>query len=428
MTQRHAASPRPLLGKLRGFSEQVPHGNGVSLYATRARWHGAGRSKGSPLNGTGRCSLGRAGTGSVGLAGGAGLVKALSSTFGVVVLVPLLFLGGVIVAATTAMSGALAPSSATDVARQQIPASMLDVDAAAADACPGLPWQLIAAVGSTEDPDLATQLDPRTGEIHPPYVGPLLNGQGGEPSVADRSEPSGWAHAEGPFHLLTTTWAADATVPPGSGRSEPDPQNAWDSAFTFDRALCGYLSQHNGDVGAALAAYDAGPVWDQGVLALALAYGMAPGASGAPAGSGGSGSVAVPSPGVTYQGQIAVVIAAAESQLGVAYRWGAESPGRGFDCSGLLQWAYGQAGVALPRTTYVQATVGVEVSRPWSSTVEPGDLLLMPGIDNGITTPLGHIAMAIGGGLMIQAPYTGTVVQIDPIPWSAIELVRRVVT
>jgi cell wall-associated NlpC family hydrolase len=54
--------------------------------------------------------------------------------------------------------------------------------------------------------------------------------------------------------------------------------------------------------------------------------------------------------------------------------------------------------------------------------------LLMAGDDNGVTTPLGHVAMAIGGGLMIQAPYTGTVVQIGPIPWSDIELVRRAIS
>ncbi|MGO1056105.1 C40 family peptidase [Crossiella sp. CA198] len=39
---------------------------------------------------------------------------------------------------------------------------------------------------------------------------------------------------------------------------------------------------------------------------------------------------------------------AALTQLGVPYRWGASNPGRGFDCSGLTQWAYRQAGVAIP--------------------------------------------------------------------------------
>jgi cell wall-associated NlpC family hydrolase len=78
--------------------------------------------------------------------------------------------------------------------------------------------------------------------------------------------------------------------------------------------------------------------------------------------------------------------------------------------------------------TYAQADVGTEVTRPWNTNVAPGDLLLMPGDDNGVTTPLGHIGMAIGGGLMIQAPYTGTVVQIDPIPWADVELVRRVIS
>jgi hypothetical protein len=50
------------------------------------------------------------------------------------------------------------------------------------------------------------------------------------------------------------------------------------------------------------------------------------------------------------------------------------------------------------------------------------------GDDNGVTTPLGHIGMAIGGDLMIQTPYTVTVVHINPIPWSDIELVRWVLS
>jgi cell wall-associated NlpC family hydrolase len=192
-------------------------------------------------------------------------------------------------------------------------------------------------------------------------------------------------------------------------------------------ALCTYLGNENSDPEAALADYDPSPSWDQNVDALALSYGMAAGQSTG-GGAGSSTAPPVPPDGRTYSGKVATVIAAAESQLGVPYVWGGETPSKGFDCSGLIQWAYAQAGIAIPRVTYSQADVGAEVPRPWAGDVAPGDLLLMPGDDNGVTTPLGHIAMAIGGGLMIQAPYTGTVVQINPIPWSDIELVRRVIS
>jgi cell wall-associated NlpC family hydrolase len=352
---------------------------------------------------------------------------------GGLLLTPIFALGGLLAIAAAGMSGSLAPSSATDVAIQQIPASMLDVYAFAADDCPGLPWQLVAAIGGTADPKLSAQIDPTTGEVHPPVLGPILNGQGGQPAIADTNQPSGWARREGPFAILSTIWTAYGTPAPDTGRSNPDPQNAWDSTFTLTHALCTYLGNDNGNLAGALAEYDPNPSWDQSVTSLALSYGMAGGAG--PAGDGGSGggggsgtTPPVPPNGATYSGQVAAVIAAAESQLGIPYKWGAESPGKGFDCSGLIQWAYAQAGISLPRVTYSQADVGTEVPKPWAANVAPGDLLLMPGVDNGVTTPLGHIAMAIGGGLMIQAPYTGTVVQIDPIPWSDVELIRRVIS
>jgi cell wall-associated NlpC family hydrolase len=59
--------------------------------------------------------------------------------------------------------------------------------------------------------------------------------------------------------------------------------------------------------------------------------------------------------------------------------------------------------------------------------VQPGDLLLMAGDETEVTTPLGHIGIAIGGGLMIQASYTGADVELSPGPRTALEVVRRVI-
>lgn len=99
-------------------------------------------------------------------------------------------------------------------------------------------------------------------------------------------------------------------------------------------------------------------------------------------------------------------VAAAETQLGVPYVWGAEDPGVGFDCSGLVAWAWGQAGVSLPHYSGAQ----YEDSTPVPvADMEPGDLLFYgPG---GST----HVAMYVGGGEMIEAPETGEVVHITPI-------------
>jgi cell wall-associated NlpC family hydrolase len=95
---------------------------------------------------------------------------------------------------------------------------------------------------------------------------------------------------------------------------------------------------------------------------------------------------------------VAGAIQAAESQLGVPYVWGGETPGVGFDCSGLVQWSFAQAGISLPRTSGAQ--YGATTHIPLAD-IEPGDLLFY-GADGSE-----HVAMYIGGGTMIEAPYTG---------------------
>jgi cell wall-associated NlpC family hydrolase len=105
-------------------------------------------------------------------------------------------------------------------------------------------------------------------------------------------------------------------------------------------------------------------------------------------------------------------VQAAESQLGVPYRWGAESPkgspDPGFDCSGLTQWSWGQAGVDLPRTAQEQYDAIPHVAM---SDVQPGDLIFW----NDGTTSVQHVGMYVGNGDVIDAPQTGEDVQIQPI-------------
>jgi peptidoglycan DL-endopeptidase CwlO len=108
-------------------------------------------------------------------------------------------------------------------------------------------------------------------------------------------------------------------------------------------------------------------------------------------------------------GGAAAAVAAAESQIGVPYHWGGESPGVGFDCSGLTQWAWGQAGVGIPRTAQEQYDAIEHVSL---SALEPGDLVFWG--SGGIS----HVAMYVGGGDVIHAPETGERVRIQPI-WNS---------
>jgi len=105
------------------------------------------------------------------------------------------------------------------------------------------------------------------------------------------------------------------------------------------------------------------------------------------------------------------IITAAESQLGVPYVFGGEEAGVGFDCSGLVQWAYAQAGFSIPRTTETQWPAMKHVSQ---ANAVPGDLIFFdtPGDSQA---PPNHVGIYLGGGLMIDAPFTGTVVRFDSI-------------
>lgn len=123
---------------------------------------------------------------------------------------------------------------------------------------------------------------------------------------------------------------------------------------------------------------------------------------------GGSGSTTSSSGnsvanGATASGATAAeVINFAETQLNVPYVWGGEQAGKGFDCSGLTQWAYGKAGVRIPRVAADQQKTGKSV--PVNKT-QPGDLLF-------VGNPAHHVVMNIGGGKIIEAPHTGDVVKI----------------
>ncbi|ORA10848.1 C40 family peptidase [Mycobacterium arosiense] len=96
----------------------------------------------------------------------------------------------------------------------------------------------------------------------------------------------------------------------------------------------------------------------------------------------------------------ALAVRAALSRLGRPYVWGATGPDR-FDCSGLVQWSYAQAGIHLDRTTYQQINDGVPVAR---SQVRPGDLVF---------PHPGHVQLAIGNNLVVEAPYAGASVRIS---------------
>jgi len=100
----------------------------------------------------------------------------------------------------------------------------------------------------------------------------------------------------------------------------------------------------------------------------------------------------------------------AQQYLGVPYVYGGATPA-GFDCSGLVQYVYAQFGISLPHSSASQGAAGTQI--PESQAV-PGDLVVMDG----------HIGFYAGGGMILHAPYEGTVVRIQPIWTSDYYIVR----
>lgn len=102
-------------------------------------------------------------------------------------------------------------------------------------------------------------------------------------------------------------------------------------------------------------------------------------------------------------------------ELGVEYTWGGASPQTGFDCSGLVMWAYEQIGIQLMHFTGNQWNEGEHISK---SQIEPGDLLFFFNLD--------HVGLYLGNNLFVDAPTQGQVVQIQPIPWGSFDGAVRI--
>jgi cell wall-associated NlpC family hydrolase len=136
--------------------------------------------------------------------------------------------------------------------------------------------------------------------------------------------------------------------------------------------------------------------------------------SSASSSSGGHDKTSTASSGHVASGNAGKAISAALTQIGVPYVWGGEQEGKGFDCSGLMQWAFRSAGINLPRTSEQQMKVGVDVDKQH---IQPGDLLF---------PEPGHVMMAIGNGKLVEAPHTGLDVRVRSYNLGEIKAVRRV--
>ncbi|GAA2542954.1 NlpC/P60 family protein [Pseudonocardia hydrocarbonoxydans] len=108
-------------------------------------------------------------------------------------------------------------------------------------------------------------------------------------------------------------------------------------------------------------------------------------------------------------------VALALSKVGSPYRWGATGPSA-FDCSGLVNWAFGKAGIDVPRTSRALSQTGTPVSR---DQLQPGDLVFF-------YSPVSHVGIYIGDGQMVHASTSGKPVAVASIDGRQYNSARRI--
>lgn len=278
-------------------------------------------------------------------------------------------LGACLVSVCALAGGAPAEVSnnPSELASQTIPAALLSVfeEAAASSPC-GVPWTLLAAVAATES--------------------------GFDPTVVSD------AGAQGLFQFEPATFAEYAQPVPAGGAVPASPFDAVDAATAAGRYLCSLgvlenptdalIAYNCGNTGPACQAASAG--YAEQVLATAASYATAP-------------------TGVEDAVQAAAV-SYAESQIGTPYVFGGASPTSGFDCSGLVVWAYGLAGVVVPAGAEQQWRSEPHVTL---DKLVPGDLVFFgagPASDNAVAE---HVGIYVGNEAMVDAPHTGAALRID---------------
>lgn len=238
--------------------------------------------------------------------------------------------------------------------------------------------------------------------------------------AAQLYQESGWrpdaeshANAQGIAQFIPGTWAAHGVDGDKDGdRDVWDPADAIPSAATYDCELAGYVDDVPGDrTNNMLAAYNAGAyrvIKSGGVPAIKETQNYVKIIRSL------EKSFARPVGRVEPSKQAAAAIYYAQQKLGTKYLWGGngtpEQGGR-FDCSGLTQAAYRTVGIELPRVANDQYNAGEHPSR---DQLMPGDLVFFSD-DLTNSRAIRHVGIYVGGGYMINAPYTGAVIRFDKI-------------
>ena len=177
------------------------------------------------------------------------------------------------------------------------------------------------------------------------------------------------------------TFAAYDEPVPSGGVGAPSPYDPTDAVYAYNHSAS-YVAQ---------------------VLALAQSYAAASSGTGTRTTADATGSDAG-----------AVAVSWALSQIGTPYVWGGETPGVGFDCSGLVQAAYAVAGVTLPRVAQDQYDDTAKLAP--GAVLTPGDLVFFGGGPGSIDHVGLFVGVVNGQDVMVDAPYTGADVRSEAFP------------
>ena len=147
------------------------------------------------------------------------------------------------------------------------------------------------------------------------------------------------------------------------------------------------------------------------VLALAFTIASLAAVFAAPAGI--STTLPASRPGrVISDSPSSLMVEIARTQVGRPYVWGGSWPEVGFDCSGLVQWAHRQVGIALPRTAQQQFDATARIS---PGQIRPGDLVFFAYTNPLSVDPVTHVGIYAGHGWMVNAPSDGDIVRDMPV-------------
>lgn len=204
------------------------------------------------------------------------------------------------------------------------------------------------------------------------------------------NSPTSSAGAEGPMQFEPSTFATYGVTAPGQS-GPPNIQNVYDAIYSTANYLsaCGFAENPYG----AIFQYNHASWYVQKVLNIANQIGSIPVQDYS---SGGS---------VLGTSTYNKIMAEALKYQGFPYVYGGDNPSTSFDCSGLVQWVYGQVGIKLPRTAQEQYDATQHIPE---SDVKPGDLVFFSGTyDDGPGNVVTHVGIYVGGNMMYDADNSG---------------------